>query len=817
MELAAPGQDVPAGVCSCVVVTLGTEAIRLQFEGGLEKKNNNNAHNNPPSIYYDFCAAAGNLIGSIEKGRTLFLKKRGEQKMSSPTSNGIGNAIEIKQENALESGESEVAAELSALEPAPFSMEHAGQVETESGIKNELLPGGGAPYTLAFSPEHVACVCEALQQGGDLDRLSRFLCSLPHSELLRGNESILKARALVTFHQGRYSELFLLLESHNFHPSNHAALQELWYKARYIEAEKARGRPLGAVDKYRLRRKFPLPRTIWDGEETVYCFKEKSRNALKELYKHNRYPSPAAKRNLAKVTGLSLTQVSNWFKNRRQRDRNPSEAQSKSESDGNHSTEDESSKGQDDLSPHPLSNSSDGVSNINPLGPADAVYMQHIGNKISLSPSGVLLNGSLVPTNTSPVFLNGSSFIQGPNGVLLNGLNVANSQTLTLNPSKLASTVVSNGASNADVLVSSTEEIKDFKVPQTGLTDSNTTYSANLPPSFPGLIPATEVKTETLQPVSSQDGGTVVTFTTPIQINPYGIVQIPNSGTNGQLINGSIGFSTLQLPSVAVSQGNLSVTPGTDGGIFTSDTTSSGDQGKVFLSSLPHSTVVYTVPHSIKQDGLERSLVFSPLMPVNQSTAQVNISMPSDDALHSVAASLVNGTHAQNFSLPPSTLITTSAHLASVAGNQSIAVNQAISVPATTTTSGTATSNSNFTPLQNCHYIATQDLLSVSSAQSTLGGSVLSTSSNTSHPASQVHQDFSSQHNLVLQPLNDTKENYLPISQNSTISGSVMLLDTKSKYVVSNMVNSGCEELETDKKDLAKLQNVQMDEDMQDL
>ena len=45
----------------------------------------------------------------------------------------------------------------------------------------------------------------------------------------------------------------------------------------------------GAVDKYRLRRKYPLPRTIWDGEETVYCFKEKSRNSLKEMYKHNRY------------------------------------------------------------------------------------------------------------------------------------------------------------------------------------------------------------------------------------------------------------------------------------------------------------------------------------------------------------------------------------------------------------------------------------------------------------------------------------------------------------------------------------------------
>ena len=79
----------------------------------------------------------------------------------------------------------------------------------------------------------------------------------------------------------------------------------------------------GAVDKYRLRRKFPLPRTIWDGEETVYCFKEKSRNSLKETYKLNRYPTPDEKKALAKKTGLTLTQVSNWFKNRRQRDRTP--------------------------------------------------------------------------------------------------------------------------------------------------------------------------------------------------------------------------------------------------------------------------------------------------------------------------------------------------------------------------------------------------------------------------------------------------------------------------------------------------------------
>lgn len=176
---------------------------------------------------------------------------------------------------------------------------------------------------LSFSPEQVACVCEALQQKNDIDRLSRFLWSLPPSELLRGSEAVLKARATVAFHRENYRELYSILESHTFDSSNHAFLQQLWYKAHYLEAQKIRGRPLGAVDKYRLRRKYPLPKTIWDGEETIYCFKEKSRQALKDCYKQNRYPTPDEKRNLAKKTGLTLTQVSNWFKNRRQRDRTP--------------------------------------------------------------------------------------------------------------------------------------------------------------------------------------------------------------------------------------------------------------------------------------------------------------------------------------------------------------------------------------------------------------------------------------------------------------------------------------------------------------
>ncbi|XP_013199197.2 homeobox protein SIX1 [Amyelois transitella] len=182
---------------------------------------------------------------------------------------------------------------------------------------------GNMRRCLNFNSEQVQCVCEALQQKGDIEKLAAFLWSLPTSELLRGNETVLRARALVAYHRGVFQELYAILEAHTFPPRHHNALQDLWFKAHYDEAEKVRGRPLGAVDKYRLRKKYPLPKTIWDGEETVYCFKEKSRNALKDCYYRNRYPTPDEKRALAKKTGLTLTQVSNWFKNRRQRDRTP--------------------------------------------------------------------------------------------------------------------------------------------------------------------------------------------------------------------------------------------------------------------------------------------------------------------------------------------------------------------------------------------------------------------------------------------------------------------------------------------------------------
>jgi len=77
----------------------------------------------------------------------------------------------------------------------------------------------------------------------------------------------------VSYERRRYRQLYSVLESHTFSPNNHASLQHLWFEGHYAEESAVRRRPLSAVDKYRIRRRHPLPTTIWDGEQTVYCFK----------------------------------------------------------------------------------------------------------------------------------------------------------------------------------------------------------------------------------------------------------------------------------------------------------------------------------------------------------------------------------------------------------------------------------------------------------------------------------------------------------------------------------------------------------------
>uniref|UniRef100_A0A3B1KA43 SIX homeobox 5 n=1 Tax=Astyanax mexicanus TaxID=7994 RepID=A0A3B1KA43_ASTMX len=343
----------------------------------------------------------------------------------------------------------------SSSPPDPADQTESGGGECPAAVKEESDSDSGPDAALeqlleerlrgspvrSFSPEQLACVCEALLQAGNVERLWRFLAAIPpSSDLLRGNETLLKAQAVVAFHREEFKELYAILESHDFHQSNHGFLQDLYLQARYKEAERSRGRSLGAVDKYRLRKKFPLPKTIWDGEETVYCFKEKSRNALKDCYRLNRYPTPDEKRNLAKLTGLSLTQVSNWFKNRRQRDRTPSGTNcSKSESDGNHSADDEDSKADlEDVMDKPTSQDIGGpTASLISLSGAPC----GTGGQLILNSTGGFL------TSPHPLLLNGSPLLSGAGtGVIINGLTLSDGHAVTLSPVTANTPLLLNGA-----------------------------------------------------------------------------------------------------------------------------------------------------------------------------------------------------------------------------------------------------------------------------------------------------------------------------------------------------------------------------------
>ncbi|CAJ0582716.1 unnamed protein product, partial [Mesorhabditis spiculigera] len=175
----------------------------------------------------------------------------------------------------------------------------------------------------AYSDSEITCICEALfsecLQTGNTDSLENFLYQLDQRWFYL--ECVLKCQALLLFYRQQWKNLYKLLESHKFAPGNHAVLQDLWLRAHYTEAEKTKERELGAVCKYRIRKKNPFPQTIWDGEETNYCFKAKSRTVLRDAYKKCQYPSVDDKKKLAQQTELTVTQVSNWFKNKRQRDR----------------------------------------------------------------------------------------------------------------------------------------------------------------------------------------------------------------------------------------------------------------------------------------------------------------------------------------------------------------------------------------------------------------------------------------------------------------------------------------------------------------
>ena len=151
-------------------------------------------------------------------------------------------------------------------------------------VKTIRKLGVSKMYPMPFSVKDIVRFCEFLEMNGELDRLNRFLWSLPYSvEEISTSESIAVFRAVAAFHTQDFCELYRILEARQFSEKFHEKLQHLWFKARYMEAQEGRAKSLDAVAKYRIRRKFPSPRTISSGREKSYCFQENTRKTLNEV------------------------------------------------------------------------------------------------------------------------------------------------------------------------------------------------------------------------------------------------------------------------------------------------------------------------------------------------------------------------------------------------------------------------------------------------------------------------------------------------------------------------------------------------------
>ncbi|XP_025033188.1 homeobox protein SIX5-like, partial [Python bivittatus] len=168
-----------------------------------------------------------------------------------------------------------------------------------------------------------------------------------------------------------------------------------------------------------------------------------------------------------------------------------------SESDGNPSTEDESSHGPEETeAAGGLSTSHEGVSAPSSLFLPAACS----------SASSILLNGNFITASSPPtMLLNGGSVIQTPTGgVILNGLTLGENQTITLSPMAAPSPPILLNGSTSLLSPKAPNNQEISKAPQESLSPATVILS---PAALQG-----EVKSETADPLAfgvemkSEDG-----------------------------------------------------------------------------------------------------------------------------------------------------------------------------------------------------------------------------------------------------------------------------------------------------------------------
>eukprot|EP00116_Pleurobrachia_bachei_P006326 sb/3466588/ len=138
-----------------------------------------------------------------------------------------------------------------------------------------------------------------------------------------GSPLLAFARTLLS--RQSFHEFQQLVTCNTFPRDCQAELRDLWWESVYNNhMVKTSSTKLSSMQKYRLRKRHPLPRTIWDGEATSYNLRVSSREYLLTYYEKNPFPTADERRTIARETGSSYKSVSHWFKNRRNRSKKSS-------------------------------------------------------------------------------------------------------------------------------------------------------------------------------------------------------------------------------------------------------------------------------------------------------------------------------------------------------------------------------------------------------------------------------------------------------------------------------------------------------------
>ena len=158
----------------------------------------------------------------------------------------------------------------------------------------------------------------------------------PNVKTQISNPTVLFAKGL--FSAQRFTEFQQFISSTSFPDFALLELRDLWLESVYSSHILKTGRSLTPMIRYRLRKRHPYPRTIWNGENTSYNVKQSSRDYLTSYYTLNPYPTAAERRIIARDTGMEYKSVSHWFKNRRSRNKGNQSTESSSDTSSNNST-----------------------------------------------------------------------------------------------------------------------------------------------------------------------------------------------------------------------------------------------------------------------------------------------------------------------------------------------------------------------------------------------------------------------------------------------------------------------------------------------